>query len=77
MSAEETGLQVSSLTAQGWCRFKVPIAPSLDLSIARLEAARDAAPGAWIGFDANMVFRTAEEVHAFDRRVAHLRLGWI
>ena len=77
MSAEETGLQVSALVTQGWRRFKLPIAPSLDLSVARLSAAREAAPDAWIGFDANMVFRSAEEVHSFDRRVASLQLGWI
>lgn len=77
MSAEETGRQIEGLLAEGWTRFKLPIAPDLDLSVARLEAAREVAPDAWIGFDANMVFRSAQEVADFDQRVAHLRLGWI
>jgi len=69
--------QVRTLWAQGWRRFKVPIAPDLDATVERLRAAREAAPQGWVGFDANMVFRTADDVAAFDARVADLRLGWI
>jgi len=69
--------QVRSLWADGWRRFKVPIAPDLDATVERLRAAREAAPEGWVGFDANMVFRTADDVAAFDARVADLRLGWI
>ena len=63
--------------AAGWRRFKVPIAPDLDASVERLRAARHAAPDGWVGFDANMVFRTADDVARFDARVADLQLGWI
>ena len=55
----------------------MPIAPDLDASVERLRAARAAAPTGWVGFDANMVFRTAAEVARFDARVADLELGWI
>jgi L-alanine-DL-glutamate epimerase-like enolase superfamily enzyme len=77
MSPEETGQQVSSLWEAGWRRFKVPISPSLDLSVARLEAVREAAPQGWVGFDINMVLHSAEEVLEFEKRVRHLQLGWI
>jgi len=69
--------QVRSLWAEGWRRFKVPIAPDVDATVERLRAAREAAPAGWVGFDANMVFRTADDVAQFDNRVADLRLGWI
>ena len=67
----------ATLWAAGWRRFKVPIAPDLDASVERLRAARAAAPDGWVGFDANMVFRTADDVASFDARVADLDLGWI
>lgn len=69
--------QIHSLWADGWRRFKVPIAPDLDSTVERLRAAREAAPEGWVGFDANMVFRTASDVAKFDARIADLRLGWI
>jgi L-alanine-DL-glutamate epimerase-like enolase superfamily enzyme len=69
--------QVEGLWGAGWRRFKVPIAPDLDASVNRLRAARAAAPEGWVGFDANMVFRTADDVASFDARVADLNLGWI
>lgn len=69
--------QIHSLWADGWRRFKVPIAPDLDSTVERLRAAREAAPEGWVGFDANMVFRTASDVAQFDARIADLRLGWI
>jgi L-alanine-DL-glutamate epimerase-like enolase superfamily enzyme len=69
--------QVEDLWSAGWRRFKVPIAPDLDASVNRLRAARAAAPEGWVGFDANMVFRTADDVARFDARVADLNLGWI
>lgn len=77
LSPEDTAGQVRTLWERGWRRFKVPIAPTVDASVARLVAARDAAPDGWIGFDANMVFRSAAEVLAFERQVRHLGLGWI
>lgn len=76
-SAAETKAMIEDLLGRGWQRFKLPIAPTLEASIERLEAARDAAPAGWIGFDANMVFRSAHEVLEFERSVRHLQLGWI
>jgi L-alanine-DL-glutamate epimerase-like enolase superfamily enzyme len=76
-SAEDTAVMVEKLAAQGWTRFKLPIAPTLELTVERLAAARSVAPQAWVGFDANYVFRSADEVLAFERSVRHLRLGWI
>ena len=77
MGPDETTLQVRSLWEAGWRRFKVPISPSLDLSVARLEAVRQAAPQGWVGFDINMVLHRAEDVLAFEQRVRPLHLGWI
>jgi L-alanine-DL-glutamate epimerase-like enolase superfamily enzyme len=77
MQPDELAAQVVTLWDAGWRRFKVPIAPDLDTSVERLRAARAAAPTGWVGFDANMVFRTAEDVAGFDARVADLDLGWI
>ena len=50
ISAEETAEQVGSLWQAGWRRFKVPVSPSLDHSVQRLEAVRAAAPGRLGGF---------------------------
>lgn len=69
--------QVTGLLSQGWRRFKVPISSNLDLSVERLRAAREAAPDAWIGFDINMVLRSAGAVLEFEQRVRDLNLGWI
>jgi L-alanine-DL-glutamate epimerase-like enolase superfamily enzyme len=44
ISPDETVDQISGLWEQGWRRFKLPIAPTPDESIARLRAARDAFP---------------------------------
>jgi L-alanine-DL-glutamate epimerase-like enolase superfamily enzyme len=77
LGPDAVAAQVAGLWAAGWRRFKVPIAPDLEASVARLHAARAAAPEGWVGFDANMVFRTAEDVARFDARIADLGLGWI
>jgi L-alanine-DL-glutamate epimerase-like enolase superfamily enzyme len=77
MSPDETQEMVRQLGQQGWTRFKIPIAPDIDLSVRRLQAAREVAPDAWIGFDANMVFRSVDETLDFERRVRDLHLGWI
>jgi L-alanine-DL-glutamate epimerase-like enolase superfamily enzyme len=77
ISAAETAEQVGSLWQAGWRRFKVPISPTLDHSVQRLEAVRAAAPDGWVGFDLNMVLHSAAEVLDFEKRVRHLRLGWI
>jgi L-alanine-DL-glutamate epimerase-like enolase superfamily enzyme len=77
MQPDALATQVGELWEAGWRRFKVPIAPDLDTSVERLRAARAAAPTGWVGFDANMVFQSADDVANFDARVADLDLGWI
>jgi L-alanine-DL-glutamate epimerase-like enolase superfamily enzyme len=77
ISPQETAEHVRRLRAEGWRRFKVPISPDVDASIARLEAVREAAPDDWVGFDINMVFTKREQVLDFERRTRHLGLGWI
>jgi L-alanine-DL-glutamate epimerase-like enolase superfamily enzyme len=77
ISADELATQIRELRAVGWRRFKVPISPDVDQSVERLFAAREAAPGDWLGFDINMVFRSVEQVLEFERRVRELKLGWI
>lgn len=76
IAPSETADQVRRLWDQGWRRFKLPIAPTHEATIARLRAAREAAPNAWLGVDANMVFRTAAEAIAFGRLLDGLDLGW-
>ena len=76
ISPDETAAQVTDLWNKGWRRFKLPIAPSLDASMDRLRAAREAAPEAWIGFDANMVIRTAADAIAFGHRLEEVDIGW-
>src|SRR5215204_6186070 len=58
ISPQATVDQISALWAQGWRRFKLPIAPTPDESIARLEAAREAFPDAWLGIDNNFYSKT-------------------
>ncbi len=77
LSADVVADQVRTLWDQGWRRFKLPISPDIDATVDRLHAARQAAPEGWIGFDANMVFRTQTDVANFDSRIRDLKLGWI
>lgn len=76
LSAEDTAEQVRQLWDRGWRRFKLAIAPTLELSMDRLRAAREAAPEAWIGFDANMVFRSAEDAIDFGKQLEEVDIGW-
>jgi L-alanine-DL-glutamate epimerase-like enolase superfamily enzyme len=68
--------QIAHLWAEGWRRFKLPIAPTPDESIARLRAAREAFPDAWLGLDNNFFSKSAAEAIAFGRRLDGLGLGW-
>jgi L-alanine-DL-glutamate epimerase-like enolase superfamily enzyme len=77
MSPNELKNQITNLKKKGWNRFKIPISPDLELSEARLRAAREVAPNDWVGFDINMVLRTSEAVIEFEKRVRDLNLGWI
>jgi L-alanine-DL-glutamate epimerase-like enolase superfamily enzyme len=75
-SPEETVAQIEALWAKGWRRFKLAIAPTQDASIARLRAAREAFPDAWLGIDANFLHKTAEDAIAFGSRLDGLNIGW-
>ena len=77
MQPEELAEQIKDLQKNGWNRFKIPISPDLELSEARLRAAREAAPNDWVGFDINMVLRTSDAVLDFEKRIRDLKLGWI
>lgn len=77
MSPEELATQIVDLKKKSWNRFKIPISPDLDLSEARLRAAREVAQSDWVGFDINMVLRTSEAVLDFEYRIRDLNLGWI
>jgi L-alanine-DL-glutamate epimerase-like enolase superfamily enzyme len=76
ISADATVDQIAALWAAGWRRFKLPIAPTPDESIARLRAAREAFPDAWLGIDNNFYSKTAAEAIEFGRRLDGLELGW-
>jgi len=76
ISPEATVDQIGGLWAAGWRRFKLPIAPTPDASIARLQAAREAFPDAWLGIDNNFYSKTANDAIAFGRRLDGLGLGW-
>lgn len=76
ISPEATVDQIAGLWAAGWRRFKLPIAPTQDASIARLRAAREAFPDAWLGIDNNFYSKTAADAIAFGRRLDGLGLGW-
>ena len=77
MQPDELIEQIKGLQKRGWNRFKIPISPDLELSEARLRAARETAPNDWVGFDINMVLRTSEAVLDFEKRIRDLKLGWI
>lgn len=76
ISPQATVDQMTGLWDAGWRRFKLPIAPSPDESIARLEAAREAFPEAWLGIDNNFYSKTAAEAITFGNRLDGLGLGW-
>jgi len=76
ISPEATVEQIASLWAAGWRRFKLPIAPTPEASIARLRAAREAFPEAWLGIDNNFYSKTAADAIAFGQRLDGLDLGW-
>ncbi len=74
---DEVGEQVRVLHQAGWRRFKQPIAGTWELSYERLRAAKEAAPAAWHGMDANWTFATPEQVAAFAAAISDLELGWM
>jgi L-alanine-DL-glutamate epimerase-like enolase superfamily enzyme len=77
MLPDELALQIVELKKMGWNRFKIPVSPNLELSEARLRAAREVAPNDWLGFDLSMILRTSEAVTEFENRITDLKLGWL
>ena len=77
MLPDELATQIEALKKKGWNRFKIPVSPNLELSEARLRAARETAPEDWIGFDLSMTLRTSEAVVEFENRIRDLNLGWL
>jgi L-alanine-DL-glutamate epimerase-like enolase superfamily enzyme len=77
MPPEAVAEQVRTLRADGWRRFKLPIALPLAYGRDRLHAARAAAgEDAWLGMDAAWVFRSLDDAAAFLDDVREARLGW-
>lgn len=76
MGPEETGAQTAELYAAGWRRFKAPIAATPERSAARLRAAREAAPDAWLAMDAAWVYDDVETAVAFIDSIPDVGLAW-
>lgn len=68
--------QVSALSAQGWNRFKLPFAADAAQTLLRLQAARSAAPEAWLGCDAAWMFDDVTRAAEFAESAASVNLGW-
>jgi L-alanine-DL-glutamate epimerase-like enolase superfamily enzyme len=73
---EQTVDQIAALWERGWRRFKLPIAPTREGSMARLRAAREAFPDAWLGIDANFLHKTSADAIEFGRQLDGLGIGW-
>lgn len=76
MGPEETGAQTAELYAAGWRRFKAPIAATTERTVGRLQAARAAAPDAWLGLDAAWVFDELEPALELVEALSSVNLGW-
>lgn len=77
MPPEALADEVTGLHEQGWRRFKAPISSNVDLTLERMEAARTAARGGWLGFDFNYSVPDIDRVCVLEQRMRHLELGWI
>lgn len=76
MGPDETYEQTARLYADGWRRFKQPVAATLDLTRERLRASRRAAPDAWLGLDAAWIFDDVDQASDFAKSVEDVNLGW-
>lgn len=76
MGPQEIRDQVAGLYAEGWRRFKAPVAATPGLSAARLRAARAAAPDAWLGCDAAWIYEDVEDAVEFATSIEDVGLGW-
>ena len=77
MPPDKVGEQVRELHAAGWRRFKCPMGVTLEESAKRLQAARAAAPDAWLGTDLVWMFPTVDAAAAYADTVSDLNLGCI
>lgn len=77
MPLEELHGELTRLLDEGWRRFKLPIAPSWDATLARLRAVRAFGDHLWVGLDANWVFKTVDDAVEHIRTLEPLGLGWV
>ena len=77
MGPRDVAEQVTQLWADGWRRFKIPVARDLDSTVARIAAAREAAPEAWLGCDAAWIFRDWRDAVALADACRRHSLGWL
>jgi L-alanine-DL-glutamate epimerase-like enolase superfamily enzyme len=77
MTGAEVEAQVNGLLDEGWRRFKLPIAATLEATIDRLSAVRQLGHELWLGMDANWVFKRSQDAIDYIRHVERLALGWV
>lgn len=77
-TADESAVavEVQRLVRDGWKRFKLPIASSLDLSVKRVRAAVAAADGGTVSLDGAWTFNNEEQILELLRAV-DVPLEWI
>ena len=73
---DETVAQIRALWEAGLAPVQAAHRADPDESIARLRAAREAFPEAWLGIDNNFYSKTAADAIAFGRRLDGLSIGW-
>ena len=77
MPLEELETQVEELLAEGWRRFKLPIAPTWEATLARLRLVRSLIGDSWLGLDTNWVFNEVSDAVSCIRTLEPLELGWV
>ena len=75
ISPAEVIEQVAALDEQGYRRVKLPMAPDLALSKARLEAAASVSDDLWVGCDGAWMFHVVDDAVAFLESL-DMTLGW-
>jgi L-alanine-DL-glutamate epimerase-like enolase superfamily enzyme len=76
-SADEVALEAGELVAAGFRRLKLPVAAAPELTRARLEAVRAAAPGAELMLDIAWSWSSLEQATDEARGLRDLDLTWI
>ena len=77
MPLEELETQVEALLAEGWRRFKLPIAPTWEATLERLRLVRSLIDDLWLGLDTNWVFKEVSDAVSRIRTLEPLELGWV